>query len=87
MSIHDVVDQILHTAIDKVSKEVLTLSEKKEVLTKLESDKLIEYIKALVIVRKDWRLSEKEEQVDVKTLSKEELEAAILAEAEKIKNK
>ena len=87
MSIHDEVDQILHIAIEKIAKEVDSLSEKEESLTGPESNKLIEYIKALVIVRKDWRLSEKEQQVDVKSLTNEELEAAVLAEAEKIKGR
>lgn len=86
MTAHDDIDQILNLGISIIQKEVQCLNDKEE-LNKLDLDKLTEYLKVLVTVKRDWRISEKETQTDTKSLSNEELEKAILEEAQRIKDK
>ena len=88
MSDHDTIDTILRLGISIIQDQVNKLQNlSDDVLAAPEANKLINYLSCLVSIRKDWRLADKEAQVDTKTLTNEELEAAILLEAEKIKNK
>ncbi len=88
MGIHDNIDNLLHASISIIEKEVLGIQARQldteNNLGKSDADKLIEYVKTLVIVRKDWRLAEKEVSTDTSSLSPDDLENAILAEADKI---
>ena len=86
MSIHEDIDQLLQDGVEIFKKELNTLSEQTDPLTKEETNKLVELVKTLVIIRKDWRLAEKEVIVDVKKMSTDEINAIILHEAEKLKN-
>jgi tripartite-type tricarboxylate transporter receptor subunit TctC len=86
MSAHDDIDAIISNGISIIEREVSAM-ESKANLTKPDIDKLLECLKTLVVVRKDWRQAEKEQSIDTKSLTPEELDAAILAEADKIKAK
>ncbi len=90
MSDHDTIDKLLREGISIIELEISQLKiqqDSDDGLTKQDIDKLLECMKTMVVVRRDWRIDEKEKIIDTKTLSNEELEAAILAEAEKIKSK
>lgn len=86
MPIHSDIDELLYLGINIIKDEILSIQLAKP-LSKSDSDKLTEYLKTLITIRKDWRLAEKEQSVDAKSMTDEELEAALLAEAEKIKGK
>ena len=89
MNQYDKIDHIIIDGINIIELEVAKLKAKSltNMMQKIDIEQVIEYLKALVIVRKDWRQGEKEEVLDTKKLSDDELEAAILKEAEKILDK
>lgn len=84
--IHDDIDDLLKECISIIKDEIHSIADVKP-LKKADADKLIEYAKTLVVIRRDWRQAEKENTTETKSLTNEELDAAILAEAEKIKRK
>lgn len=86
MTAHDDIDDLLKEGIAIFQSEIKAIKDKQP-LGKSDADKLIEYLKTLVIIRKDWRLAEKENSLDTKSMAGDELDEAILQEAEKIKLK
>lgn len=80
------IDQIIVDAIGIIELEVIKIknSQTTKPLDAKETDKVIEFVKALVIVRKDWRQEVKDEVVNTKNMTDEELEKELLKEAAKI---
>ena len=58
---------------------------KENPLDKLNSSKLCEYLKALVAIRKDWRMDKEDEIAKITKLKDADLDAAIKAELAKLK--
>lgn len=81
------INKIINSSIDLIEKEVQLLCDKEEPLSKPDSDKVIEYLKALVLVQKDARLATKEKSMDVQSMTSEELDNLTLEAAEEIKRK
>lgn len=84
MKQHDDIDSIITTGITIIEKQINLLAAKPDLLVD-DISNLTEYLKTLVVIRKDWRLAQKEQTLDVKSMTDEEINAAILAEAEKLK--
>lgn len=85
--INEDIDQLLADGISIIEAEVNAIKAKQP-LAKPDSDKLIEYIKVLVLVRRDWRVAEGEHSAKLKKLydTDEKLDAAIQAELAKQDN-
>jgi uncharacterized coiled-coil DUF342 family protein len=83
------VNKIIDQSINLIEEEInlLITKQKTEPLNKLDSDKVIDYLKTLVLVSRDSRIATKEKEVDIKTMTTEEIDAAILEAANKIKDK
>ena len=82
------VDRLLELGIGMIEKELISLQrEQISGLGKNETDRLLECMRTLIVIRKDWRLAEKENVLDTKGMGDDEIEAAILEEAEKIKER
>lgn len=77
------INNIIQRCIAIIDKEIELIEVKQEEgLDRLDCEKLVDYVKTLIVIEKERR-SEKEEAVEFK--SDKELEEAILQEAEKIK--
>lgn len=89
MTFHEEIDNLLNKGISIIAEEMKNIqtNQKTEALNKFDSDKVTEFLKTLVTIRKDWRIAEKEQAEDTKELSQEELENKIVEEAQKILNK
>ncbi len=83
---NDRISNIITKAIDIMEREIDNLFNKNQ-LEKMDYDKLIEFTKTLVIIEKDNRIGAKEQTIETKTMTDEELEQAIIDEANKIKAK
>lgn len=80
------IDRLISVCISIFDLEIDHL-QKQIPLDRETTTKLIEYAKTLVIIRRDWRQGIKEDAIETKKMEDAELEAAVLAEAEKIKAK
>ncbi len=81
------IDNLLQLGIGILEKIIMDIRLKQTLnttLTKGDFDQINECLKTLVIVKRDGRQAEKEEILDTKGLSDEELNQKILAEASKI---
>lgn len=90
MSQDDQIQTIITQSINIIEQEVSNINAKQEEgsLTKEDTDKVIDFLKTLIIVQKEKRQIAKDEITDLKELSRDELEQAIAQEAakEKLKN-
>ena len=86
MIVNDI-DDLLNVGISIIKKEIDNIATRQALqqnLTKTDFDSINEYMRTLIAVRKDYRIAEKEFQLDTKKLSNEELEKMLLDEAAKI---
>jgi hypothetical protein len=85
---HDAIDSLLRKGITIIEDQITKISKlNSEILQKQDADKLTNYLSCLVSIRKDWRASEKDASINVSKMTAEELEQAIIDEAEKLKAK
>ena len=89
MSTDDQIDNIISQSINIIEKEIKSIKKKQisNPLDKMDSDKVTDYLKTLVLVQRDRRLGAKENIIEVKGLTNDELEAAIAEEEKKLKRK
>ena len=87
MSIDDKIEEMITESINILDRELKIISEKQGVqpLDRGDIARIVEFLKTMVLVQKDKRLEIKEKVVETKSMTDDELNAAILAEAEKIK--
>jgi hypothetical protein len=82
------IEAIITRSINIIDAEVAKVGDKQDTdsLSKEDTDKVIDFLKTLIIVQKEKRQIAKDEILDLKELSKDELDQAIAKEAEKLKN-
>lgn len=71
---------IIHNEVEKIEAR-----QEDEVMSKNDSDKIIDFLKTLIIVQKEKRLLAKEEEIDVDNLGKDEMDKLIDRELERMK--
>jgi hypothetical protein len=85
--LHDRIDKQLEVGIGIIEAEIDALCQKQAAngLDRQDTDKLTEYLKVLVVIRKDWRLAEKEVKIDNTKI--ENLDEAIAQEIKELQSK
>lgn len=82
------IDNIITASINIIELEIHSIQTKQTTkpLSKDDTDRVIDFLKTLVIVQKDKRLSIKENQLDIKSMDMSELDLAIEKETERLKS-
>jgi len=78
------ISDILEQGIDIIAREVTHLSDMDTELDFKQQQKLCDYLKTLVSIERDQRLSKEKDETDLKKMTPEELDAAIKEELEKL---
>lgn len=89
MSSDDQIELMISKSISIIEIEINKISEKQDtnIIDKMDCDKIIEFLKTLILVQKDKRSSVKESIIEGNSFNTNELDLAIKAEIEKLKNK
>lgn len=79
MSQDEQIDSIIMASINIIETEVNKLRDKQEddELSKQDTDKVVDFLKTLVLIQKDKRQGAKEEDLEVKGLNSNELDLAL----------
>lgn len=73
MSAADDIDELLNSGIDIMGREINILKNAAE-LDKASIERLCDLLKVLVLIRKDWRITDDKDIINVKKLKHEEFD-------------